>query len=352
MTYSLLEEMRDSGNYRFQVTSPRKLGPGEPFLHRIDPNCQGLDYKGKFGWRSFRTFRKHVASLAKDSDNIWITGTCACSLAAIQNQHKLKVLSHHYHHFENRTSRLKWFGFYNLLCRQLTAITYPTDFTRSEALRIAPWLRERAHVVPNGHETFYTNETEHLQSQAKARKALGLPAEAFIVGNGGWLIPRKRMDVFLETAALIKSANANAYFVICGDGPLRGDLTNRARELGILDSVKFVGWTDDMSQYYQAWDICLFNSDFDTIPRIVTEAASYGCVIVASLLYGGLSEFVTSGYNGILLTRHDTTKLSSEIIDLSKNKARASEFREASAERLRSKFSMEQNISFYRSIFS
>lgn len=350
--YSLLKEMTARREARFRIATPRKFGGGKTILKSIDPLCQDFEYKGKFGWRSFPHFQRHINSLAENADHIWITGTSACALAAVRRLPHKKVLGHHFHHFDNRLSTLRWFGFYQALCRKLDIITYPTDFTRNEALKIAPWLRKQAHVVRYGYPLSYSNETDRLEKQAAARQDLHLPREAFVVGNAGWLIPRKRFDVFLQTAAEIRERIPHAYFVICGDGPLRSDLEAMATRLGLRDHIRFTGWTEDTARYYQAWDLCLFNSDFDALGRTPMEAASHGCLVAASVRYGGLAEYLEPGKNGILLTDHNPKSLAREIATLATDPFKAQHFREAAAGKLSSHFSIEQSLQFYRSIFN
>jgi L-malate glycosyltransferase len=351
VAYSLLQGMHNEGTFEFRVASPRPFGDGESYLRNVDGTPRSFDYRGKFGWRSFRQFRNHIRALAEETDHIWITGTCACSLAAVMGLPHQKVLGHHFHHFDDRTSMLKWFGFYHGLCRQLDVITYPTDFTRNEALTIAPWLQDRTHVVHYGYPISYDGEKTRLERQFEMRRQLGLPDGAFIVGNAGWLIKRKRFDVFLETAARIKQKIPHAYFVICGGGPLEEQLKKQAHQLGIADSVRFTGWVKDTVSHYQAWDVCLFNSDFDALGRTPMEAASHGCLAVASVRYGGLSEFLKTGETGALLDKHDPGQLAAEIIDLHRNPGKALSLREAAVAKLRADYSVEKSLEFYRSIF-
>jgi L-malate glycosyltransferase len=352
VAYSLLRDLSREGAFRFRVVTPRPFGDGESILREIDPACQSFEYKGKFGWRSLPVFRRHIRSLAAQSKYVWLTGTCACSLAAIRGLPQQKVLGHHFHHFGGRGAYLRWFGFYHGLCRQLDAITYPTDFTRNEALRIAPWLRARAHVVPYGYPVNYQDEATRLSEQAAARRSLDLPTEAFIVGNAGWLIPRKRFDVFLQTARRIKERFSRAFFVICGGGPLDKELRELARKLGLADCVRFTGWVRDPACYYRAWDACLFNSDFDALGRTPMEAASHGCLVAASVRHGGLSEYLVHGENGILLSTHDTDVLAREVVNLARNRAQAAAFRQAGAEKLRTDYSVEKSLEFYQSLFA
>ena len=345
------EMMKDNMGIQFRITTPRPFGEGKTLIHEIDPRARDFQYKGKFGWRTLNHFSSCVKDISIGCSHVWVTGTCTSSLAAIRKLKIPKVLSHHYHHFENRWSWIKWRAFYEILCRDLNALTFPTAFTLNEALRIAPWLRNISHVVPNGFDVKFTCEEERLQRQQLSRCQLGLPSKAIVVMNAGWLIPRKRHDIFIKTAAEVKRRLPESYFVICGGGYLENKLKHLADELGISKSIRFTGWVDNLSQYYSASDIVLFNSDFDTLPCVPMEAAANGCIVVASLIYGGLAEFIEHEITGFLFDQHDVPNLAESIIKLAYDQNLCRQFREASVRKLKAKYSMEIGIAFYKNIF-
>lgn len=247
---------------------------------------------------------------------------------------------------------MKWTAFYLAFGFGLEAITYPTEFSRNEALRIAPWLKPKMHVVRNGFDVHYTSEEQRMEAKYAARKSLGMAQDAFLVGNGGWLIQSKRFDVFLRTAHKVIQQIPNAAFYICGGGPEEHRLRNLSRELGIADKVHFTGWVQDLTPYYQAWDVLLFNTDFDALGCTPLEAASHGCLCVASCSYGGISEFLKHGKTGFLLDKHEPEKLAGFITQLAQDSKLALNVRRQAAELLAQEFNNEKALNFYESYFA
>jgi glycosyltransferase involved in cell wall biosynthesis len=350
VAYSLFEQLQARG-FRLKVASARTWGPGKPLLQSIDPEAQAFNYRGKFGWRSFPAFRKQAQAVSRAAEQVWVIGTCVSCHVAARLTGKKVLLSHHYHHFENRTSRLRWTAFYLAFGGGFDAITYPTEFTRNEALRIAPWLKKKMHVVRNGFDVHYTTEEKRLADRQAARAALRMPPDAFLIGNGGWLIPRKRFDVFLRTAQQVSRQIPNARFYICGGGPEEDNLKKLARELGIADKVHFQGWVQDMSPYYRAWDVLLFNTEFDALGCTPLEAASHGCLCVASCHYGGLSEFIKHGQTGFILERHDAEKLAEAVVRLALDPVLALGMRQRATRVLEQEFSNAAALKFYEDYF-
>lgn len=350
VAYTLFERLRSRGT-TIRVVTPRPWGKGRSRLQKVDPLAEAFDYRGKFGWRTFPNFRQQVKAVEQSSQRVWVIGTCVSCLAAARLSGRTTLLSHHYHHFENSASRLRWTAFYLAFGPGLDAITYPTEFTRNEALTIAPWLKAKTHVVRNGFDVHYTTEERRLESRQAARAALRMPQDAFIVGNAGWLIRRKRFDVFLRTAQIVSRKLPHARFYICGGGPEEQSLRQLAAELGIADKVHFQGWVENMSVYYQAWDALLFNTDFDALGNSPLEAASHGCLSVASCIYGGLSEFIDHGQTGLLWNHHDLEKMAGGLINLAGKTGLSQSIRTRAVAKLKQEFSNEAAVRFYEHYF-
>jgi glycosyltransferase involved in cell wall biosynthesis len=351
VTFRLMPRLTARG-FAFRISTPRPFGLAVEEVRRFDHDVRDFPYRGQFGWRDFAAFRKHVCELASVCSHIWITGTSAAALAAVRGLPQPKILSHHYHHYEGNLSYLRWRAFYELTCRDLDVVTYPSIMTRDEAVKIAPWLSGRAQVVRNGIDVHYIDEATRRTRQINARRSLGLPQDAFIVGNAGWLIRRKRFDVFLQVAARVRSKMPDSQFIICGGGDEESALRRQASDLGIGDCVHFLGWSTDLTQHYQAWDALLFNTDFDTLPSTPMEAAAEGCIVVASQTYGGLGELIVHGRTGYLYPTHDLDSLTESLLTIRREPNRAEQIRHQAATKLRSEFSLDAAANFFTDFFS
>ena len=67
---------------------------------------------------------------------------------------------------------------------------------------------------------------------------------------------------------------------IVGDEELKNTLEEQCRF--VLLPIKFIGWVDSVSKYYQEADILSFTSDTEGTPLTFMEAASFGCPIISS----------------------------------------------------------------------
>jgi glycosyltransferase involved in cell wall biosynthesis len=101
-----------------------------------------------------------------------------------------------------------------------------------------------------------------------------------------------------------------------GAGPEESFLQGLAKKLGLEGRVHWLGWQQDLSKFYQALDLCIFNSDADALGRTPIEAMAYGLPVIASVTYGGLGDVIHHGKNGIFLDKHDVSLLAEYAIKI------------------------------------
>lgn len=283
-----------------QVLSLNPLGGLAPLLEKSGIAAEGLAYRGRGGWRSAVELRGRLASLRADA--LIMTGHNLLAMLLLgQLCRGRRLLAMHFHHAGVKPL-WQWRRIYAVARRRFGHITYPSDFIRREALAIDPKIGSIAVTVRNP-LALPQLPGEAVRCDARAR--LGLPRDAKLVGNAGWLIQRKRFDVFLQVASRVSKRDPSVAFVVAGDGDRRDALMGVARDLGLEGRVFWLGWQKDMPAFYQAIDVLLFNSDWDAFPTTPIEAMSYGIPVVASVLNGGLNEVMAGAPLGRLYDRHD-----------------------------------------------
>ena len=327
-----------SRGHRCRVLSLNPIGKLGPALEREGIGVSGMEYRGRGGWRSYSEIRRRVTS--ESIDRVLMTGhSLAAMLALDPKGRERRVLTMHFHHGGVMSERL-WRVIYRVAAKRFRAVTFMTDFIREEAEAIFPPLREIAHTVPY---PFVVPELPSRLTRADARAGLGLSADAKVIGNAGWLIPRKRFDVFLRVAQAIVRDHPDALFVIAGDGPERERLGNLARDLGVADHVRWVGWQADMKRFYLALDLLLFNSDWDALGRTPLEALALGVPFVASVEHGGLREVIDSDQYGYVRETHNIDELAGLAGNLLSDRGLAERIAHAGRDRLAEIGSLEKH---------
>ncbi|MCC7431463.1 glycosyltransferase family 4 protein [bacterium] len=155
--------------------------------------------------------------------------------------------------------------------------------------------------------------------ETKIRAEFGISGDTFLVGFVGRLVEIKGCDIFLRGAEVFGKKFDDVKFLIVGDGELRQDLENLAKELGIAEKVIFTGTRKDIPQIFHALDVFVLTSRNEGLGRVLIEAMVSGIPIVASKV-GGVSEVLENGKNGLLFSSENFNELSENLVKLKAGK--------------------------------
>ena len=128
-------------------------------------------------------------------------------------------------------------------------------------------------VIPNAIEVAKFQYDSDLREEM--RKELGVQ-EAFVIGHVGRFHYAKNHEFLVQIFAEIKKQKENAVLLLLGDGGLMTDVKAQVKQLGLEDSVLFMGNQNDVSKYYQAMDYLVFPSRFEGMPGTIVEAQAAG----------------------------------------------------------------------------
>ena len=140
--------------------------------------------------------------------------------------------------------------------------------------------------------------------RAGARRELGLPDDAPVVGMIACLKPQKAPLDFVELAAGVLARRPDARFFLAGDGELRPEVEARVRELGLGDRFQLLGWRRDVPALLGALDLLVLTSRWEGLPRVCPQAMAAGRAVVATAV-DGTPEAIVDGRNGYLVEPGD-----------------------------------------------
>jgi glycosyltransferase involved in cell wall biosynthesis len=134
----------------------------------------------------------------------------------------------------------------------------------------------RVHLLPNGIEAARYRLPSHVRPAVRAE--LGLPAQAFVVGGVGRLVPGKRFGVLVDALAALcdRPGPRDPWLLLVGAGPEREALAARAARLGVADRVRFTGERDDVPELLAAMDVLAAPSAEETFGLTVLEGLAAG----------------------------------------------------------------------------
>ena len=164
--------------------------------------------------------------------------------------------------------------------------------------------------------------------------------------------PVKRVDDVVRVFSLLRRGR-DCELVLIGDGPERSRVERLARDLGVDDSVTFLGKQHAFVKVLQGARVFVLPSATESFGLAALEALACGVPVVASRV-GGLPEVVTEGENGFLAPLGDTAGLAEAIgrlLDDDALHARMSaRARELAVERFRMAPMIDRYEAFYRRV--
>lgn len=130
----------------------------------------------------------------------------------------------------------------------------------------------------------------------------------------GRLDNRKSPDAILRAAAKLLPLHPDAKFIFGGDGDIAA-YENLARELGVINSCRFLGWVtaEKKIKAYRDSSIYCLPSKNEGMPMSVLEAMSYGLATISTPV-GGVPQVISDGANGLLFPVDDIDALT-KILD-------------------------------------
>ena len=157
------------------------------------------------------------------------------------------------------------------------------------------------------------------QNITNMRKSIGVnPDEYMILCTAKFKIS-KGHAFLLQAAKTVIEKMPKAKFILMGKGPEETRVKSKARDLGIQEKVIFIGQRDDVAQILKIADLCILSSIREGFANTILEYMASGKAIVATDV-GGNREIITSGENGILVSKGDVSRFSNEIMSLLKNR--------------------------------
>ncbi len=303
----LMKEMISQG-HQISLISLTKLGLLSKELDESNIESIGFSYRGPGGILDLRNYRKRINLIKPES--IMMTGhSLVGMLALLGRKNQSRVLFVHFHHKNVKPAWL-WRIIYSIANKVFDKIYFASNFIMNEAINLYPKIKDKATYLPN---PLPSRSVITKDNKALSRARLQLNKNDLVIGNAGWLIQRKRFDVLLNVCAEMKKFNSNIKVLIAGDGEERENLEELSMNLNLSSEVIWLGWQDDLEDFYNSIDIMLFNSDWDAVGLSPLEAIQRGIPTFASVLNGGLKEILNKEFRSFLIEEHDIEVLARKI---------------------------------------
>lgn len=175
---------------------------------------------------------------------------------------------------------------------------------QEEAGKLAP--EANTVTIYNG----FDPEQFRPRNRLQIREKLGLNPRKKLVLFIGNLYPVKGIHYLMEAFAEVQKVNRDILLYLIGDGPLRSELEQNAKELGISEAVTFLGRKPyaEIPDWISSADVTVLTSLSEGLPSILLESMGCGRAMVATDV-GGIKEILQDGKTGLLAPAKDSGQI-------------------------------------------
>ncbi len=244
------------------------------FLDYSSRQVRGLKLKAIADFRRIAASRDFAVCIAHRFKPIYV--------ALLGSQLPVIGVHHAFGDYKRRTRQL----FANCFRKRL-ALLGVSDAVRDDMRACLPgWPGERIETLYNRIDIAAV-QAEQVSREA-ARAHLGLPQGAWVVGNVGRLHPDKDQGTLIRGfAQALPQLPAGSLLAIMGSGKLEASLKHLAAELGVTESVRFLGQVAGGRRYFKAFDLFALSSDHEPFGMVLLEAMAAGVPVIGTDCGGG-----------------------------------------------------------------
>jgi glycosyltransferase involved in cell wall biosynthesis len=228
------------------------------------------------------------------------------------------------------------------LSRVADSINGVSQFSVESLAHVDGFSSSPLEVIPNGIDAWrYAQGT-----RTEAKRALGLDPDRRYIACIARFHPIKDHAMLIEAFAQVAATLDDVDLLLAGDGPLRGDLEQRAAERGIAGRVHFLGVRGDVPVVLRAADVFALTSICEAASITLLEAMASELPVVVTAV-GGNPELVEDGRQGWLVPRGDASAAAAALLTLLADPARAAAMGAAARARVIDRYQLDATVNAY-----
>lgn len=195
---------------------------------------------------------------------------------------------------------------------------------------------------------------QNCLSAANIRQRFGLPEDAFVAANVGWLAPWKGQELLLRVAKKVLAVKEDVFFLVVGEIAHQKHskwLDKLKKEAQALSGrVIFTGAVNNILEVMCYIDLLVHCAKEEPFGRVFLEAMACQKPVVA-FAGGGVAEVVEDSKTGYVVSYGDVNLMAQKILVLAADKKKCLAFGKAGYERLKSSFEIKKQLKQLEQIY-
>jgi glycosyltransferase involved in cell wall biosynthesis len=308
--FPALAKYHDRQRYQMTFASLKAMEPGlQGFMRDQGVATFSCNARSRLGYpvAFFRLLRR-LLQVPADVFHAHLFDPAVVGLsAAWLRRVPVRVLTRHYSNYHTRINRPFHVKLDQLCTALASRVIAVSGDTAAHLVDVEGAPRTKVSVVHNGID-FERVRPSSSSSRASVRRELGLERE-FVFLIAARLHPEKGYEYLFEATRLLMRQRPEPFVVlVAGRGPQQPHYEALARDLGIAERVRFLGFRRDLPDLMVASDVFVLPSLAEAFGLVLAEALYLG-VPVLSTRVGGIPEIVDDGVDGLLVPPGDASAL-------------------------------------------
>jgi L-malate glycosyltransferase len=181
-------------------------------------------------------------------------------------------------------------------------------------------------------------------AESSIREELGISERDIVIGVIG-VFDKCKGHIYLLQAIerIVSDGGLDIICLVIGDGRERDKLKGFVVNKRLQESIKFLGYRDDIPGLLASLDMVVMPSLQESFPRVPLEAMAMKVPVIATTV-GGLPESVEDGKTGMLVPSGDVDSLSKAIKYLTEHPEIRKGMGETGRKRVEAEFSIKDNV--------
>lgn len=268
-------------------------------------------YKNSFRVSAFpqREIKKALSSFCPDVVHVQVSDPIGLSVVGYAKKHHIPVVTTEHNQPEVLTDPLKMPGIVKKPVNAMLSAYFRNRQSKSDFVTMP--TKQAIHNLLENHKfevpiAAVSNGVDLSNFKpGKAPVAIynkyDLPIDRPIVLYVGRVDPEKKIGTVIDAFDKTLAAIPNAFMVIVGDGVDKTRLMKKVSDMGLTESVKFLGRVlpPDLYELYKTGSLFATASEIETQGIVLIEAAATGLPLIA-VDKGAVSEVCITGKNGVL----------------------------------------------------
>jgi glycosyltransferase involved in cell wall biosynthesis len=238
-------------------------------------------------------------------------------------------------------STLEW-----IAARWCDRIVSVSQFHRRWALDLGICEEPKILAIPNG----IADVRNPILAPAELRRRLGVREGHLLILSLARLAADKGLEYLIEAAAILQNTERRFQVVIAGDGPVRGLLESRTRNLGIANRVTFLGFREDVDDLLAACDLVVLPSLREGLSIALLEAMAAGKPIIATSI-GSHLELASQANIARLVPPANAQSICAAILRLARDPALMAQLGTSARALFESYYTEDRMLSGYRQLY-